>query len=235
MKKVFLMLITVVTVATGLFATEKPAISGAELGKWTMDIPAALAFAKEVQKPILLNFTGSDWCTWCQMMEKKVFTQEAWQTWAKDNLVLVWIDFPRDKTLVPETLQTQNQVYAEKFGVKGFPSYFVLDPEGNQIGHLSADRNATPDLFVKRVKNILILLHLETLLSPEDYAMYNELQAAEKDLNLRLEAWQSHIREQSEAFQKERNTLTEKIDALKEKAFAISYKKHTTKKHTTEK
>ena len=41
-------------------AAEKPAIEGAELGKWTMDVTAAKALAKETGKPLFLNFTGSD-------------------------------------------------------------------------------------------------------------------------------------------------------------------------------
>ncbi len=221
MKKALFSLFAVVTLATGLFASDKPATSGAELGKWTMDIPAALALAKDIQKPVLVNFTGSDWCMWCQMMDKKVFSQEAWQTWAKDNLVLIWVDFPRDKTLVPEELQAQNKAYSEKFGIQGFPSYIVLDPDGNQIGRLGADRNATPELFIARTKNVLITLYLDKLLSGEDYAEYQKLQESMKDLNLRLDAWQLGVRAQAAVFQKEQNDLSEQIEALKQKAFTL--------------
>ena len=49
------------------FAAEKPATEGAELGKWTMDAPAAQALAKEKGKPLFVNFTGSDWCGWCKL------------------------------------------------------------------------------------------------------------------------------------------------------------------------
>ena len=103
-KKSMLAAVAAVVLAFGAVAAEKPAVQGAELGAWTMDTPAALALAKETGKPVFLCFTGSDWCGWCKLMEKKVFGTEAWQAYAKENLVLVWLDFPRDQSLVPEEI-----------------------------------------------------------------------------------------------------------------------------------
>ena len=79
------------------------ATSGAELGKWTMDFDAAKTLAAEKEVPILINFTGSDWCGWCKLMDREVFSKAEWQQYAAESLVLVWIDFPRDKALVPMT------------------------------------------------------------------------------------------------------------------------------------
>jgi len=39
---------------------------GAKVGRWTMDLDAAKKLATDKQLPILLNFTGSDWCYWCK-------------------------------------------------------------------------------------------------------------------------------------------------------------------------
>ena len=39
-----------------------PAHDGATPGEWTMDFDAAKSLAADTGRPILLNFTGSDWC-----------------------------------------------------------------------------------------------------------------------------------------------------------------------------
>ncbi len=132
----------------------KPAIEGAELGKWTMDYYAAKELAKEKRVPVILNFTGSDWCPWCVLMDEKVFSQKEWQDYAKDKVALVWLDFPRNKSLVPMHLVARNQELVENYGVQGFPTYIVLDADGKRIGQLGAARDITPQKFISELKKI---------------------------------------------------------------------------------
>jgi len=140
----------------GAFATEKPAFEGALPGQWTMDFDAACKVASEKKLPLFLNFTGSDWCGWCKLMDKSVFSQEAWKRFAQDQVLLVWIDFPNDKTLVPEKIAARNQALAARFGVEGYPTYIVLDDDGQtQLGQLGADRDITPEVFIAKLKEVL--------------------------------------------------------------------------------
>ncbi len=198
------------------------ATKGAELGKWTMDIPAALALAKAENKPVFINFTGSDWCGWCQMMDKKVFDKAEWDAWAEKNMVLLWMDFPRDKTLVPEELKEKNKALAEKFDVQGYPTYVLLDPTGKEIGRLSADREATPETFIEQINRILVLLRIDELLSADDAEKYHALEKEMAELETRINAWLAEMRGQSLAFQTEQNKLNEQLDALKTKALSIA-------------
>jgi protein disulfide-isomerase len=39
----------------------------------------------------------SDWCGWCIRLDKEVFSQPEFVDYAKENVVLVKLDFPRDK------------------------------------------------------------------------------------------------------------------------------------------
>ena len=138
-------------------AAAAPATEGAAPGEWTMDLGAAKALAAETDRPLLLNFTGSDWCGWCRMMERQVFSQEAWQTYAKDHLILVWIDFPRDKSLVPEAFVERNAQLMKEFEVGGFPTYFLLDPDGQtRLGQAGASREATPQSFIATLEDLLL-------------------------------------------------------------------------------
>jgi len=147
--------VTLALLASSVFAEIKPIVDGAAPGEWTMDLDAARKVASEKKLPLLLNFTGSDWCGWCKLMDKQVFSQEAWQTYAKKNVMLVWLDFPRDKSLVPEKYVTRNAALSEQFGVEGYPTYVVLDDDGKtQLGRLGAERNITAESFIRKLNGV---------------------------------------------------------------------------------
>ncbi len=130
--------------------------SAVEAGIWTMDYAKAVQVAKEKKLPILLNFTGSDWCGWCKLMARSVFAKEAWKRYAKDNLILVTIDFPRDPNIVPKKYKERNNQLQYKYGVTGYPTYIIVDEDGATIlGKLGAGRNKTPESFIRELKTLL--------------------------------------------------------------------------------
>lgn len=134
-----------------------PATAGAQPGEWTMDVAAAKTLAAEKNLPLLLNFTGSDWCGWCKIMERQVFSQEAWKAYAKEHFVLVWIDFPKDKSLVPEAFVERNQQLSREFDVDGYPTYVLLDPDGQtRLGQAGASREATPESFIENLETLVL-------------------------------------------------------------------------------
>lgn len=223
MNKVITMLCAALT-ACVVFA-EKPAIEGAEVGKWTMDIPAAKALAKQTNKPIFINFTGSDWCGWCQLMDKKVFSQPEWQAYAKENLILLWIDFPKNKNLVPEAYMERNREFAKQYKVGGYPTYVLLAADGEtELGQLSADADATAQGFVNQVARELLISNLDQFLSPEDYAAWQALQQERKDFDEKVAKWQVKMRKESEAFQTAFQTMEKKREEILDKALEASKK-----------
>src|SRR5262249_40129049 len=111
-----------------------PALRAAD-GNWLTDPAKALAEAKGTKKLVLMDFTGSDWCSWCVRLNKEVFSQPQFQEFAKDNLVLVELDFPRSKPQSAEE-KARNEALAKKFGIEGFPTIVVLNSEGKQVGQL---------------------------------------------------------------------------------------------------
>ena len=137
-------------------AADKVEIDGASVGVWTMDFDAAVKLAGEKKLPLILNFTGSDWCGWCKLMDKNVFAEEAWKTYAKEHVLLVTLDFPQDKSIVPEKYVARNKALQEKFGVRGYPTYVVLDNDGDtKLGQLGAGRDKTPSSFIEEFKGVV--------------------------------------------------------------------------------
>jgi protein disulfide-isomerase len=130
-----------------------PTAFSAEGGVWMTDFEAAQAKAAAEQKPMLLDFTGSDWCGWCIKLDKEVFSQEAFQNYAAEALVLVELDFPRAQGQ-SEELKAQNKALAEKYGIRGFPTILILSPEGELI-EKTGYRRGGAESYVEHIMGIL--------------------------------------------------------------------------------
>jgi protein disulfide-isomerase len=117
MKKVFLALLLI----AGSFAVEAQELV------WHDNVEKAMEISKKSKKPLMLFFTGSDWCGWCIRLQKEVFKTKEFTDWAKDNVVLVELDFPRNTIkLTPET-QNQNSQLQQVFQVQGYPTVWLVN------------------------------------------------------------------------------------------------------------
>ena len=83
---------------------------------WQTNLDAARKIAEKDNKVILMDFSGSDWCGWCIKLDKEVFSQAAFKDYAKDNLVLVMVDFPKKKQLDAAT-KTATKALMDKYGI----------------------------------------------------------------------------------------------------------------------
>ena len=97
----------------------------AENPGWLVNIDEAYALSKKTGRPIMANFTGSDWCGWCKRLTASVFSKDEFKTWAEKNVVLLELDFPSRKT-VPQNIQAQNANLQQAFQVSGYPTIWVF-------------------------------------------------------------------------------------------------------------
>ena len=104
--------------------------SAAEEG-WLTDLPKAKAIAKEQKKMVLMDFNGSDWCPPCKALRKNVLSSSEFKEYAKKNLVLVDVDFPRH-TEQPQELKKANEALSQKYQIEGFPTVIVLSSDGKE-------------------------------------------------------------------------------------------------------
>ena len=96
---------------------------------WLTDFEAAKKQAAAEKKPIMMFFTGSDWCGWCQKLHEDVLDKDEFRKLAGDKLVLLELDFPRSKKL-PDAVKKQNDELGKKFKVDGYPTIVVLASDG---------------------------------------------------------------------------------------------------------
>ena len=104
---------------------------------WLNDYKKAQQQAKTSNKFLLLDFTGSDWCGWCKQFDKEVLSQSQFKDFARQNLVLLEVDFPRPGgsrwNAQPAELKKQNEELAHQYQVQGFPTIVVLNGEGQKV------------------------------------------------------------------------------------------------------
>ncbi len=123
------------------------------VGGWLTDYAAALDAARSQNKPILINFTGSDWCGWCVRLKEEVFSQSEFIDFARQRLVLLELDFPRSKPQ-PPALVEQNRQLQKRFHVRGFPTLILLAPGGTkqaQLGYMPGG----PGVFIGELQKHL--------------------------------------------------------------------------------
>ncbi|MEN9730654.1 MAG: hypothetical protein RLZ91_1773 [Bacteroidota bacterium] len=102
---------------------------------WMGDFSQAQKDAKDQQKLILLNFSGSDWCGPCIKLKHDVFESEAFGQYAQNKLVLVRADFPRlKKNQLPADQQARNDQMAERYNPNGkFPLTVLINSQGKVL------------------------------------------------------------------------------------------------------
>jgi thioredoxin-related protein len=123
--------------------------------EWQMDYERALAAAKSAKKCVLLNFTGSDWCGPCIQMHRTVFSKPAFLNYAKENLILVELDYPRRK-LLPEKVTKQNERLSQQYNIdqSGYPTVVLLDPSGKILGQLEGYSGEGPADIIAWVEQL---------------------------------------------------------------------------------
>jgi protein disulfide-isomerase len=119
---------------------------------WLTSLDQAQKDAQSKNRLLLMDFTGSDWCGWCIMLDKEVFSKQEFKDYASKNLVLLELDFPRRKQMPPEIV-AQNEKLAIKYGIQGFPTVVVFDSSGKPLGALGYQAGG-PQAFIAELEKL---------------------------------------------------------------------------------
>jgi len=110
----------------------------------------------ENEKPILMSFSGSDWCKPCIKLSKEVFETIIFQKFAKKNFILLRLDFPRQKKNRLSVEQVRhNEKLAEKYNKEGaFPIVLILDLHDRIIAK-TRYRKGGPEKYIMHLTSLI--------------------------------------------------------------------------------
>jgi len=92
---------------------------------WTTDYESVSKCAKETSRPILVYFSGSDWCGWCNKLEDEIFNTAEFTDLVAHKLLFVKIGYPTNQN---------NERLKKRFSIRSFPTVLLLDSEQQPIG-----------------------------------------------------------------------------------------------------
>ena len=120
---------------------------------WMTDFEAAKAKADQEGKDLLMDFSGSDWCYWCQRLDEEVFSRQGFIDEAGRDFVFVKIDFPSDKSGQSQALQQQNDRLARNYGIQGYPTIILARPDGTEYAR-TVYREGGPDAYLDHLQQL---------------------------------------------------------------------------------
>jgi len=125
--------------------------------EWQNNFDDAIALANAENKPIVLVFSGSDWCAPCIKMKKHVFDSEEFKSYAQEHYVLYNADFPRKKkNQLPEDKMSVNKTLMEKYNPKGyFPMVVVLDKNERVLGETGFVARTSPKKYISKLNGFI--------------------------------------------------------------------------------
>lgn len=104
---------------------------------WIASYEEALEISKKENKPVLLYFTGSDWCGPCKILDKELFHTEKFKQLSDEKLILLEVDIPRRQDLLSPDKISENLYLKDKYRVNSFPTLLFVNHKGKKISEKS--------------------------------------------------------------------------------------------------
>lgn len=103
---------------------------------WLTDYEEAKAMSIKEKKPILVYFTGSDWCPPCKMLKKDFFNTPKFEDRAS-KMILLMVDMPRRSDIITPEQKEKNLMLVRTYNSSGsYPNLVALNEKGHILGEL---------------------------------------------------------------------------------------------------
>ncbi|PCE64337.1 thioredoxin family protein [Sediminicola luteus] len=123
---------------------------------WENDFDQAMKLAADQNKPLILVFAGSDWCAPCIRLEKEIWVNASFETYAKSNYVMYKADFPRKKSnRLAGHLQKKHASLAEKYNPKGYFPLVVILRDADRVLGTTTYKKMEVDSYIEHLNSFL--------------------------------------------------------------------------------
>lgn len=98
---------------------------------WQPNYNAAVSSARSSAKPILILFTGTNWCPACIKLERDVLTKPEFAQIVGDKFIFLKAEFPSNSA---DAIQASPfKFLLDRYRVEGFPTMIVINPDGQVL------------------------------------------------------------------------------------------------------
>lgn len=124
--------------------------------EWVGDYDKVVALAKTEDKPIVLVFSGSDWCAPCIKLNNNIWKSEDFISYSSEHYILYKADFPRKKTnKLPEEKIKSNQLLAEKYNPRGYFPLVVILNKNEEVMGTTGYAKVSPKQYISRINSFI--------------------------------------------------------------------------------
>jgi thioredoxin-related protein len=146
--------ISALVLLAATLSAQVPVVYEAPKAGWYADFDRASAAAKREKKDLLVDFTGSDWCGWCIKLHKEVFVHEAFGKRAREDYVLVALDYPRGEELKAQVPNPKrNAELVQRYAIDGYPTVLLMTAEGEVFARTGYQAGGV-DTYLKHLDEI---------------------------------------------------------------------------------
>ena len=139
-KHLMLTLLLVLVVAVAITAgDDDQKESRADAIQWVA-YDVGLEKAEAENKHVFIDFTAK-WCGYCKKMERETFSQPEVIRMVNEHFVPVKVDGDSRDTLDIDGFKiTERNLTKAEYGVRGYPTFWFLKPDGSKLGAISGYR-----------------------------------------------------------------------------------------------
>lgn len=145
--------------------TAEERISFPKMQGWLEDYTQAVRLSQEKGLPILIAFTGSDWCPWSLKLAIDVLSTSDFMQRLEKDIVLLWLDFPED-----ENVPVANQGLKEKYQISELPTLVLVHSSGEEITRMGYSPMLSQELASSLQKSLQGYSELKDKLEKTDLA-----------------------------------------------------------------
>ncbi|MGB0839069.1 MAG: thioredoxin family protein [Chitinophagales bacterium] len=122
---------------------------------WHTDFVIAQQEAQITNKPIVMVFSGSDWCMPCILLKAQILDTNPFVEYALENYVLMNVDFPRETLTHGVFSDAQIELIKKYNPTRGVPTVLVVHPNGRILGQVKHQRNITPQEYIWQINSFV--------------------------------------------------------------------------------